>query len=88
MAYCPSCGESVRDNQDVCLACGAELKEEKVVVSESGSQFGWGVLGFLIPIVGLILFLVWKDKKPSASKAAGIGALIGFVLNIIFISSL
>ena len=88
MAYCPSCGESVRDNQDVCLACGTELKEEKAVTYESGSQFGWGLLGFLIPIVGLILFLVWKDKKPYASKAAGIGALIGFVLNIVVFSAL
>ena len=45
------------------------MEENKNVVNTSttekeGSKFGWGVLGFFIPLVGLILFLVWmKDKK-------------------------
>lgn len=38
---------------------------------------GWGILGFFIPLVGLILWLVWKDTKPKNAKSAGIGALIG-----------
>ena len=29
-----------------------------------------------IPVVGLILWLVWKDTKPQTAKAAGIGALV------------
>ena len=28
------------------------------VTTETGSKFGWGVLGFFFPLVGLILFLV------------------------------
>jgi hypothetical protein len=51
-------------------------------VKDSGS-IGWGILGFLFPIVGLILFLVWRTKKPKCAKVAGIGAIIGFVLGII-----
>ena len=47
------------------------------------SSIGWGILGFLIPIVGLILFLVWRNKKPNSAKVAGIGAIIGFVVNLI-----
>lgn len=46
--------------------------------------FLWGLLGFCIPIVGLILFLVWKDTKPNSSKAAGLGALISVVLGVVF----
>ena len=45
--------------------------------------FGWGVLGFFIPLVGLILFLAWMRKKPRASKASGIGALVGFILQLL-----
>ena len=56
MAYCPYCGESVRDDQDVCLACGTELRDLKEVFDEDGSQIGWGILGFFLPLVGLILF--------------------------------
>ena len=44
------------------------------VVDNGG--FLWGLLGCCIPIVGLILFLVWKDTKPRTAKAAGIGALV------------
>ena len=49
---------------------------------DNGS-FGWGLLGFCIPLVGLILFLVWKSEKPVSSKQAGIGAAIGFGLNLL-----
>ena len=45
--------------------------------------FLWGLLGCCIPVVGLILFLVWKYKKPRTAKAAGIGALISVILSVI-----
>lgn len=46
--------------------------------------FLYGLLGFCIPIVGLILFLVWKDSKPKSAKAAGIGALVCVIVTVIF----
>lgn len=58
------------------------MAEEKVV-AEKGN-IGYGILGFFFPLVGLILFLVWKDTKPADSKVSGIGALIGFCASIVF----
>lgn len=49
---------------------------------DSGSA-GWGVLGFFIPIVGFILWLVWKDSKPKSSMAAGIGCLVSICLSVV-----
>ena len=46
--------------------------------------FGWGLLGCCIPLVGLILFLVWKDQKPKSAKAAGIGALISVIIGVLW----
>ena len=43
----------------------------------------WGLLGCCIPVVGLILFLVWKDQKPKTAKAAGIGALVSVIIGVI-----
>lgn len=43
---------------------------------QDDGSVGWGILGFFIPLVGLILFLVWKNEKPKSAKAAGTGALI------------
>ena len=51
-------------------------------VNDSGS-IGWGILGFFFPLVGLILFLVWKSTKPKCAKVAGIGAIVGFVLGLL-----
>lgn len=46
--------------------------------------FLWGLLGFCIPIVGLILFITWKTSKPKSAKAAGIGALVSVILVVIY----
>ena len=51
---------------------------------EDNGGFLWGLLGFCIPIVGLVLFLIWKDQKPLTAKAAGIGALVSVIISIIF----
>lgn len=52
-------------------------------VNDNGG-FLWGLLGCCIPVVGLILFLVWKDQKPKTAKAAGIGALISVIAAVAF----
>lgn len=45
---------------------------------------GWGVLGFFFPFVGLILYIAWYDKHRKRAKIAGKGALIGFIVNLVF----
>lgn len=45
--------------------------------------FGWSILCFFIPIIGLILYLVWKETSPAKAKAAGVVALVGFVVPIL-----
>ena len=52
-------------------------------VQKSGSSFGWAVLGFFIPLAGLILFLVWGQTRPEDAKAAGKGALISVIISAI-----
>ena len=74
--YCTECGAKLEENSDVCLNCGKVIKNTQPEVTESGSTFAWGILGFFIPLVGLILFFVLNNTKPKAAKSAGIGALI------------
>ncbi len=52
-------------------------------MNDEGSAVGWGILSFLIPLVGLILFLVWKNEKPHTAKVCGICALVAFCANIV-----
>ena len=72
MAYCKNCGAPIDDQALICPHCGVS---QTPPVQDNGG-FGWGLLGCCIPIVGLVLFLVWKDTKPKTAKAAGIGALV------------
>lgn len=50
---------------------------------DTGS-FGWAVLGFFVPLVGLILYLVWKNEKPLTARRAGKGALISVIVSVVF----
>ncbi len=81
MAFCKNCGEQIDDKAVICPKCGVSQQNTAVGVDNGG--FLWGLLGFCVPIVGLILFLVWKDTKPKSSKAAGIGALVSVILSIL-----
>ena len=81
MAFCKNCGAQIDDQAVVCTSCGTAQNTAPAVVDKGG--FGWGLLGWCVPIVGLILFLVWKDTKPKTAKAAGIGALVSTILAVV-----
>ena len=80
--YCKHCGQPIDDNAVVCPNCGAPQNNGSPT-NDTGS-IGWGVLGFCIPLVGLILFLVWKDQKPKTAKVAGMGALISVCIAVVW----
>ena len=80
--FCKNCGKEIDDNAVICPHCGVAQKDPPEVVDNGG--FGWGLLGCCIPVVGLILFLVWRDTKPKTAKAAGIGALVSVVIAILW----
>lgn len=50
--------------------------------AKEGGTAGWGVLGFFFPLVGFILWLVWKDDHPARSRSAGIGCLVAVCLSV------
>lgn len=63
---CPNCG------------CAQGPVGEK---PQDAKSFGWALLGFCIPLVGLILYLVWKDQTPLKAKSCGKGALISVIVS-------
>ena len=79
--FCKNCGKEIDDKASVCIHCGVSTNSKPEVVDNGG--FGWGLLGCCIPIVGLILFLVWKDTKPKSAKSAGIGALVSAIIIVL-----
>ncbi len=92
MAYCQKCGTEKEYPYGKCYECGFQPNHPEMknnAVDEGG--FLWGLLGFCVPVVGLILYLIWKDERPKTALAAGKGALaylifgaVVFVLYILF----
>ena len=72
----PSNGRNVQNG-------GFGASSTQVQSAKEGGTVGWGILGFFIPIVGFILWLVWKDEHPARSRSAGIGCLVSVCLGVV-----
>lgn len=93
MMYCFKCGNKVDENAKFCPNCGTQLKNQEAsrgyepihqetsaqVNEEDASHFGFALLSFLIPVVGLVLFIIWNKEYPQKAKSC----LKGFIANII-----
>ena len=98
MSRCAVCGEPIPDGLAACPSCGAAANAE--VIGEDQPFQGGNVAGtqavirmssiivgfisFLIPFVGLVLYLIWWKKNPQRARFAIIGAVAGIVFSLIF----
>ena len=92
--FCSGCSQELSSEENFCSVCGkqrtmlaqdAQPTIQQPVYLQMGyvqdaPPSGMTALGFFFPIVGLILYLVWKDQTPLKAKSAGKGALIGIIV--------
>ena len=85
--YCSKCGKEINDEAVICVHCGCAVENKMNTKANEADapSTAWAVLGFFIPLVGLILYLLNKDKMPLKARSAGKGALIGFIVSIVFV---
>lgn len=90
--YCEKCGQFVQDGASFCQNCGNSVKHSYNEFNYSNDNntykndkpnFWFALIGFIIPIIGLILFIVYEGKQPKKAKSAGKGALISVVIKVI-----
>jgi hypothetical protein len=84
MKYCTTCGKELADNAVSCPNCGYVFSGGSVVGVNDKPSFGIALVGFFFPLIGLILYVVWKPTTPLRAKSAGKGALIAIILSIVF----
>ena len=85
MKFCSKCGKEIHDDAAICIHCGCAVSGgNSVVDTQDAPNLGFAILGFFIPLVGLIMYLMWHGTKPKQAASAGKGALIGFVVSIVF----
>ena len=89
MKFCSKCGHELVDEAVVCVNCGCSVADPATPAAPAAPavadapNIGFAILGFFIPLVGLILYLMNKDTAPLKAKSAGKGALIGFIVNLV-----
>ena len=80
-------------NEQFCSVCGKQRIEpmqraqpiypQQAGYEQDAPSRSMMALGFFVPVVGLVLYLVWKDQTPLKAKSAGKGALIGFIVELV-----
>ena len=63
-----------------------DLKDAINTGKTDGAAFGFGVLSFLFPIIGIVLFFVWRKDKPKRAKLMSWAAAAGFIFYLILMS--
>ena len=94
--FCTKCGKEINEDAVICVHCGSSIDPTMNNSNDSNSK-SWWWLGFLTslfctPIIGLILWLVWKDEAPLKAKNVGLGTLwslvaafgIGIIVGVIY----
>ncbi len=82
MKYCQFCGNQIDEKAVICVHCGRSLTNSAPAAQNNPEDTNaglFGLLGALVPVAGLIIFIMWKNTYPKRAKAAGIGALIGWI---------
>ncbi|MBO5982826.1 MAG: hypothetical protein J6Q06_03035, partial [Clostridia bacterium] len=90
MVYCSRCGKPITSDAVMCIHCGCAVggQRGKSSSGSDGDSVAWGFIGFFMglfftPIIGLILWLVWRVDKPERAKGVGIGTLISLIIGVV-----
>ena len=90
--FCSKCGKEILDEAVVCTNCGCAVNGGKNMTAAAAGEDipngGLNVLGFLIPIVGLIMYCVMHSQTPRKANQIGVFSLIGFALGFILIMAM
>ena len=71
MNFCPNCGNTLINGK--CPACNYQDK----------NNIGFNILSFFFPLIGLVLYVIWKDEHPVKAKGCGKAALASVIVNAI-----
>lgn len=87
--YCSRCGREIDDKALMCPYCGTKtMNNLNTFITNDQPSFGYAFISFIIPIVGFILYLIYRDERPKRAKSALKGAAAGIVVYILVVISI
>lgn len=85
--FCSECGAKLTDTEqydNYQPINQTEFNSSLVDNPDDGSSFGYALLSFFVPIIGLVLFIVWNKEYPKRAKSCLHGIIVGVVLWAVF----
>ena len=86
--YCTKCGKKANDGDIFCSYCGykfynnlANINNDKE--NKDKASVGWWFLAFFIPVVGIILFFIYRKTYTGMKKRLLSGTIVGFITGVI-----
>lgn len=77
--FCPHCGEQISEHAEICPKCGVRVQTSNS--GEDKPNIAVNLVSFCcVPILGIIMFFVWKDNKPKAAKSALIWSIVSIAI--------
>ncbi|MGE4271675.1 MAG: zinc ribbon domain-containing protein [Desulfitobacterium sp.] len=74
--HCQACGATTKSEQEFCKECGVRLIKHGPTVKDDTPKVA-KAFSFCMPIVGIILFFVWRTKKPESAKSVCNWTILG-----------
>lgn len=81
--FCTNCGKEISDMAEICPSCGVRVKNINKASKVDVPSTGLNLIACCFPIVGIVLYFVWKDEKPNSAKSVCHWAIGGVVLTVI-----
>jgi hypothetical protein len=75
--FCKKCGAEIPQGSSFCPQCGEPIG------ALEGASIGLKIVSFLFPIIGWILYFVYKSENIKKAKDCGMWGLIGFGVGLL-----
>jgi hypothetical protein len=82
--FCHACGAQILTAAEMCPKCGVRQTSAggPRLVSNEGAALPVKIASLLFPLIGLVLYFVWQDSKPQASKDVCHWALASVIISV------
>lgn len=78
MAFCKQCGKEMTQGSAVCPHCGT-AQGSTLAGTDRKANGGEIAIAILFPIIGAILYYVYKGDKPTAAKTINKISMLAFL---------
>ena len=84
--YCPNCGKQIDEKAEICVNCGINIQRflnNSVPLENKPNWIVNSVSLCCFPLLGFVLFFVWRTKNPRGAKYALLFSILGFFVSVI-----